>query len=1337
MGDYLRKPDPLRFDHTAATSYKQFIKQFDVFMRAQPNVEDEKVKVATFLNLAGIEAIEKSEAFTYGDDESKDSLDTILAKFKEVCDPSGNVIIERHRFNSRKQLLKKDGFDHDETMLTFISELRILAKTCKFGTLESEMIRDRIVVGIESHKLREQLLRESELTLDKAVQMCQVHEISQSHMKVVKEDTNSKNEVHAFNKQRQSYKSHKQQNRSNSSNKSYIKDCWNCGSSHNKNACPAFGKMCGACNKPNHFQSVCRSSGSGAIPKKFNYNYKKSSQSRGGKQLHSVETAEEDGENSYFTIDTLEQISKKNEIHCAVQIHGVKLPMKIDSGAKCNVISFDNFKNVRRNELINRREATYLIAYGGDKVSTMGTVTLSGQLIAPSQDIQDINIVFQVVNKPVTTILGLKDSLAHKLIQLHPAVYELKEEESEFATSLKQEFSELFDDKLGKLPLKYKMTLDTSITPVVKPPFKIPFSQETAVKQELDRMCKLGVISPQKEPTEWVSNMIAAKKKNGDIRICIDPKDLNKALLRPHHPMRTIEDVAARMPNAKVFSTLDAKSSFWQISLDKESSLKTTFSTPYGRYKFNRLPFGIKPASEVYQSGMEELFAGYPCAIVVDDLLVWGQTVKEHDANLRKVLERCKEVNMKLNISKCRFRLDKVSYVGHEFTSQGLLPDSSKVHAVKEMPSPTDQAGVQRFLGVINYLHKFISNMSEKTAPLRQLLHKDSAFVWEQPQEDAFKALKNDLCSAPMLKFFDPHKPVKLSVDSSKSGLGACLLQEEAPVAYASRSLSSSEQNYAQIEKELLAAVFACTKFHDYIYGRPAVIETDHKPLISIVKKPLHSAPPRLQRMLLQLQKYSLEFVFKCGKELYLADALSRAYLDTQEEHQFEYEVMDIAECYPQVKVSKFKELQDATLSDPVLNKLMQVIQDGWPDKFKQVDKCIQPYFACRDMLVVQDGIILRGEQIVVPVKLRACLIEQAHGGHPGADRTTRRLKDAVYWPSLSQDVSKVVSACSICNSLTSHQQKEPMIVPPVPDLPWSHIGADLFEWRNKHYLVTVDSYSGWFEIDSLHSLGSRAVINKLRRLFAMHGRPDVLTSDNGPQFDCAEFNQFAKDWNFQHVKISPRYSQSNSLAENAVCQAKKLLESCHLDGSDPLKALLNLRNIPRDIHLKSPAQRLMSRRTCTVMPMTKSLLQPSAPPTNIVHSQLKKKRYQQKKYYDKSARPLVPLVPDQTVRMQTPSGYQKLAVVKRAAPGPRSFVVESDGREYIRNRRHLLPVNEPAPQVPEEVPQPTDPPPSTPGVTFTTTSPPTKFYPRDQPIVTKSGRISKPNPKFYGNSNV
>ena len=242
-------------------------------------------------------------------------------------------------------------------------------------------------------------------------------------------------------------------------------------------------------------------------------------------------------------------------------------------------------------------------------------------------------------------------------------------------------------------------------------------------------------------------------------------------------------------------------------------------------------------------------------------------------------------------------------------------------------------------------------------------------------------------------------------------------------------------------------------------------IETDHKPLITIVKKPLHAAPARLQRMLLQLQRYDLQFVYKKGKELFLADTLSRAYPDEPpEETEFEYDVMTVLS----ISADRMTELQRETLADATMQKLATFIKEGWPGHERSVPPDVKPFFPFRDELVIENDVILKGQKAVVPKSLQSTYIAILRKGHMGADRTKQLASDAVYWPKMRQDIESAISQCSACNSCKAHLQKQPLINHPVPDLPWATVGADIFDWNNHQYMVMVDSYSGWFEMDLL-----------------------------------------------------------------------------------------------------------------------------------------------------------------------------------------------------------------------------------------------------------------------------
>ena len=290
---------------------------------------------------------------------------------------------------------------------------------------------------------------------------------------------------------------------------------------------------------------------------------------------------------------------------------------------------------------------------------------------------------------------------------------------------------------------------------------------------------------------------------------------------------------------------MDAKNGFWQVQLDKPSSLLTTFNTPFGRYRWLRLPFGIKTGPEEYQRRIHESLQGLKgIEDIVDDILCVGEgdtyesAVKDHERNLIALLDRCREKNIKLNPKKLQLRKQEVPYIGHVLTPDGLKPDTSKVKAIVAMPTPSDKKALQRLLGMITYLAKFLPNLSDVTEPLRLPLDKDA-------HEKSWKQVKQLITREPVLKYFDPSKEVTLQCDASESGLGAVILQEGKPIAFSSKALTSTERNYAQIEKELLSIVHGCIRFDQYVYGRPVTVQTDHKPLESFLQEISASSPQK------------------------------------------------------------------------------------------------------------------------------------------------------------------------------------------------------------------------------------------------------------------------------------------------------------------------------------------------------------------------------------------------------------------------------------------------------------------------------------------------------------
>ena len=314
------------------------------------------------------------------------------------------------------------------------------------------------------------------------------------------------------------------------------------------------------------------------------------------------------------------------------------------------------------------------------------------------------------------------------------------------------------------------------------------------VKEELDKLVADGILAPVTDPTRWVSQLVIREKKNGDLRICIDPRPLNKALKRPHYQLPVIDDVLPELNKARVFSKLDLASAFWQLKLDNESSLLTTFNSSFGRFRWIRLPFGTSVSSEIFQQRIHQALEELPGVIcVADDILVYGkgtddnEAIQDHDANLAKLLQRCTEKNIKLNKEKSVFRATELHFLGHLVTNQGLKPDPEKVSAIRDMPAPTDVDGVNRFVGFVNYLSRFLPSLSDILEPIRQLARQDVPWHWTPAQQSALDKIKAMVTQENILAFYNPQEDLVIQCDASNKGIGAALLQNDRPIAYYSR----------------------------------------------------------------------------------------------------------------------------------------------------------------------------------------------------------------------------------------------------------------------------------------------------------------------------------------------------------------------------------------------------------------------------------------------------------------------------------------------------------------------------------------------------------------------
>ena len=518
--------------------------------------------------------------------------------------------------------------------------------------------------------------------------------------------------------------------------------------------------------------------------------------------LHSIQNHPTEEIDNMF-IGVIHQNQQSNEWKVTILLNKQKAKFKIDTGAQCNVIPKRIYRQVCKEPL--KVSTANLVTFGGHKLNTSGKAHIQCTYKGHCYDVE-----FEVIDQEVPNILGLNTCIEMNLVQRIDTV----------ANDVFEKYSEVFSGLGCIANIQYHINIYPSHKPVVHPPRRVPVKLRPEVQEELKRMEHLNVIEKVDNPTDWVNSMVTIIKPTGKLQICIDPRDLNRAIKREFYPTRTIEEVVTRMPNAKVFSVLDASSDFWQIELDPESAKLCTFNTPFGRYMFKRLPFGLTCSQDIFQRVMSEMMEDIEgVEVVVDNILIWGENDDQHDSRLAKVLERAKHRNLKLNKEKCQIKKVEIPYLGHILSKEGLKPDPKKTQAITSMESSTNKEYLQRFLGMLTYLSKFAPNLSQVAAPLRALLEQNSEWQWCHEHEESFRKLKELAVSAPVLQYFRPDQPITLSVDASSKGLDAVLLQDGHPIAYASRALSTTQQRYAQIEKEMLAVVFGCTKFHEYIYG--------------------------------------------------------------------------------------------------------------------------------------------------------------------------------------------------------------------------------------------------------------------------------------------------------------------------------------------------------------------------------------------------------------------------------------------------------------------------------------------------------------------------------------
>lgn len=1238
----LKAPSNMKLDGNLAENWAKFKQRFMLYLEASEKInKPDKLKVALLLGTMGEECIEIYNSFKLSEEDAN-KFSIVLNYFDQYFQPKQNTVIARYKFFNCKQ---KEG----ESVDSFVTNLKNLSKDCAFETQEDSLIRDLLIIGVRDSAMKEKLLMEMELTLEKAIEYCRAKEASGKQMEMMNRtaDASSVGAVSAINRSR-SNKSQRNKNEKRSFDKrNKNKTCSKCNSFHEYGKCPAFGKKCYNCNSLNHFSSACK---------------KEKTRYRNVNEVCNDDNFSETSGDGPFALDSVKcQVnSVDTEWRETVIINNKEVSLKIDTGAEVNVLPFKVFNDVKINETIDFTKRK-LTSYTGHNLKVVGVSKLKCNVKNKSE-----NLEFYIVDQESSALLGIEACEQLGFVNRNVLV----NVDSVHGKNFVEEFNDVFSGKMGKLPYEYKIKLDANAEPKISAARVIPHSLKLKVKNEINKMVNHGILEKVVEPTDWVHPIVVVQKPNNQIRICMDPRKLNMYIKREHYPIPTQQNLFSQI-EGEYFTVLDASSAFLQIPLERESSFLCTIATPFGRYKFNRLPYGLSSSPEVYQKTIDSIFEDLDGTLIyVDDILVFGKTEEEHDRRLNAVLKRAKESGLKLSQEKSQIKRKCVKYLGYNLSSKGISVNDEKIKAIVDFKAPTSKQELQRFLGMITYLGKFIHNLSDKTGILREILSKKKEFIWTANEQEIFEKLKRCVSSSPVLAYFNPNLKPIVSVDASQYGLGAVLLQEDHPICYASCALNETQQRYSQIEKELLAVVNGCRKFHYYVYGTDFVIETDHKPLLGLLSKPIENLSPRLQRMLFELFKYRFQLVHVPGKKLYVADALSRCPTYLGVDTSFLENGAATVHTIISATEERTREIQNATREDEDLSTLKLLIQNGWPQQFTQVSENLKPYWTKRDELHIYEDLIFLGQKLIIPKKMRHYVLLKLHSAHQGITACQAKAKDALYWPNIMEDIKGFIENCQSCQEHQRSNSKQPLQPYEVPKLPWEEVGIDFMYLKGENYLQLIDYHSKFIEFRKLSCKTAASVISALKQIFRTHGIPRKIHSDNGPPYDSQAYLDFLKSYDIQPVTSSPKYPRSNGMVERSIGTMKNLLFKVLTSGGDPNLAVLEYNNTPK-YKLPSPAEMLMGRSLRTLVPKKTSLLKPKFPTKNTVH-QLHENQRKQKQYYDATTTNLKHLNVQDPIYLQV--GHRNWTpgtVIQKHSP--RSYIVKSsDGAIYRRNRIHL-----------------------------------------------------------------
>lgn len=1102
--------------------------------------------------------------------------DDFVAALKAYYKPTENHTLKHFHFRSITQ-------QPEESFPRFCNRVESEAKHCNFMcesercTAQEVAVRDQILIGTTESAIRDEALKQAWSLKDLRQEGMKMESAARSGAQISGE--NCLNKIGKY-----SFDNIKSAEKRNEYAKQKTLTCYNCGTKvtgsiiKHKRICAAKSHNCKKCSKTGHFDSVCKS---------------KPVQKVDTQDQEVADNDQDEGEDTYsvdiFRISSSKDSPKphlksnKNDFSVRLMINNHLDRVIADTGARISVCGTTQAKKWG---LLGKMYPSKIKIkpYNSNPIKVHGEARC-----AVTYGSTSVPVVWHIISGDCEPILSGNSSLQLGIIEFKKPeetfqpILMIESVEKEELQNILARYPQNFHG-LGKLKnYQTKLHVNKDIKPVNVPAHSFPYHLQARAQAEIDEMIRNDVIEehPANEPAPWVSNAVLSPKQDGSIRVTMNAKNVNKALISSNIPIPKQEDIKTKLAGAKVFSKMDLKSAFWQVELEKESRYLTVFHANDKLYRYKRLTMGLSPSQGELTVALRPVFAHIrDVHIIHDDLIIAAKNHKEHNQAVLECMEAIAKAGLTLNGPKCVFGKKEIGFWGMMFGSYGVKPDSAKVEALEYITPPTSKEELISYLCMMQSNSDFIPNFAQISAPLRELTKARVHFKWKEKHQKCFNDLIKAFKQDTLLRYFDLTKPTYIFTDAHISGFGAMLAQGEdmasaKPVAFASRTTNKAESNYPQLDLEAMGVDFGLRRFRKYIVGAPDIIKvvTDHKPLCGIFNGS-RSGSIRTEKIKMRHQDIRYEVVFQQGK-LNQTDFISRRGKpleriprDEQDEVNDVNNLLYMLHVTPVLDKINIGTISLETQHDSTLKRVLEIVEKGQTWISKNEPPAVQRF---REILpeitVTGNKILLKAERIILPESLHDTAIQLAHrGSHPGQSGIERRIRYHFFFHDLQKKVQGYLQNCSACLSFTDKKMAESIQSHKVPSKCWETVAVDLFgPMPSKNHVVVVQDIASRFPAAKLvSSTSAKHVLPALANIYNDYGNPDIQISDNGTPFNSKEMEKLANDRNITLKKIPPHHPQANP-AETFMKPLGKAMKIAHQKGQSEKEALQCLLSNHRD----------------------------------------------------------------------------------------------------------------------------------------------------------------------------